>query len=68
MTERDFVAGALERLGPLAKAARDATAAAGLHREVRQHVVTFFAAALTGPACPGDRSAHPTGRPLGAGR
>ncbi len=46
MAERDFVAGALERLTPLATAARDATAAAALHRETRR-TVERFAAALT---------------------
>jgi hypothetical protein len=46
MAERDFVAGALDRLTPLATAARDAAAAAALHHETRR-AVQRFAAALT---------------------
>lgn len=46
IAERDFVAGALDRLSPLATAARDAAAAAALHHETRR-IVQRFAAALT---------------------
>ncbi|MGH3872195.1 MAG: hypothetical protein ACRDSR_11910 [Pseudonocardiaceae bacterium] len=47
MAERDFVAGALERLTPLATAARDAGAAVALHRETRRTVERFGAALTT---------------------
>ncbi|MEO7193542.1 MAG: hypothetical protein ABIZ05_01770 [Pseudonocardiaceae bacterium] len=55
MAERDFVAGALERLTPLAAAARDATAAAALNRETHGTVARFAAVLTT-------RHAHETER------